>query len=116
MIVIADIDTRIQFAAVSDGFDLSAEQVGMLADMGFTPAQVVKPFALLIQITDIYLYICRWVMQRVVEWLFSHPEDTGRASSEKVNVGGTKELPAQYRRAGLERIGCCLMMRKWRRL
>jgi hypothetical protein len=42
----------IQFAVVSDGLDLSAEQVGMV-DMGFTPAQArhfMELSALLIQI------------------------------------------------------------------
>jgi len=42
MIASADIDAPIQLAAVSGGPEPSAEQVGMLADMGFTPAQARK--------------------------------------------------------------------------
>ena len=41
--------------------------------------------------------------ERAVEWLFSHPDDTGEdtpassASPAKANPGGSTELPARYR-------------------
>ncbi|PCH32979.1 ubiquitinyl hydrolase [Wolfiporia cocos MD-104 SS10] len=69
------------------------EQVSMLAEMGFTQAQARKA-----------LRETGGDAERAVEWLFSHPEDSGEdtapsAASEapKATVGGSSELPAKYR-------------------
>lgn len=84
-----DIDAPIQPVG---GAEPSAEQVSMLADMGFTPAQARKA-----------LRETGGNAERAVEWLFSHPDDMGEesapsASSEPVqpDVGGTKDVPVRY--------------------
>ncbi|GAA5888697.1 hypothetical protein JCM16303_003055, partial [Sporobolomyces ruberrimus] len=69
----------------------SPEQISMICDMGFTPAQGRK--ALLETGGD---------PNRAVEWLFSHPDDDGTisapsASSSKSTSRGTSTLPAKYR-------------------
>ncbi|GHJ87626.1 hypothetical protein NliqN6_4028 [Naganishia liquefaciens] len=94
-----DIDAPLQStagAAVSSGSagpEPSAEQVSMLADMGFTHAQAKKA----LRETD-------GNAERAVEWLFSHPDDMGEDSipqdAETVapqSVGGSADLPANYR-------------------
>ncbi|KAI0757733.1 ubiquitin carboxyl-terminal hydrolase 14 [Daedaleopsis nitida] len=72
----------------------SSEQVAMLADMGFTTAQARKA-----------LRETGSNAERAVEWLFSHPDDTGEdapsssASEPNATSGhrGSSELPARYR-------------------
>ncbi|OJA20690.1 hypothetical protein AZE42_06032 [Rhizopogon vesiculosus] len=70
-----------------------AEQVEMLADMGFTNAQAKKA-----------LRETGGNMERAVEWLFNHPDDTGEdtapaaSSSETTKAPpGSSRLPARYR-------------------
>ncbi|KAJ2912663.1 hypothetical protein MD484_g7747, partial [Candolleomyces efflorescens] len=97
----ADIDDPIQFTAAAGGGgggkgEPSAEQVGMLADMGFTHAQARKA-----------LRETNGDAERAVEWLFSHPDDTGEdaaptsapssASETKKELHGTKDVPVAYR-------------------
>ncbi|KAG2136349.1 uncharacterized protein EDB93DRAFT_1169370 [Suillus bovinus] len=89
-----DINVPIQTAGSGSGNapEPPAEQVAMLADMGFTNAQAKKA----LRETD-------GNVERAVEWLFSHPEDTGEdnspaASSEaKKAPPGSSRLPARYR-------------------
>ncbi|EIN03471.1 ubiquitin carboxyl-terminal hydrolase 14 [Punctularia strigosozonata HHB-11173 SS5] len=90
-----DIDAPIQTSAAPSGPEPSAEQVSMLADMGFTASQARKA-----------LRETGGNPERAVEWLFSHPDDTGddgpapaTASSAPAQpaVGGTSVLPARYR-------------------
>ncbi|GAA5905099.1 ubiquitin-specific protease UBP14 [Sporobolomyces salmoneus] len=71
----------------------SPEQISMICDMGFTPAQGRK--ALLETGGD---------PNRAVEWLFSHPEDDGTitvdassSSLSKKEPLGSSSLPAKYR-------------------
>ncbi|CDO69813.1 hypothetical protein BN946_scf184803.g11 [Trametes cinnabarina] len=92
-----DIDAPIQPAS-SGGAGVpepSAEQVSMLADMGFTPAQARKA-----------LRETGGNAERAVEWLFSHPDDAGEdtpsgsasgGSKLQKGPGGSSELPARYR-------------------
>ncbi|KAI0770909.1 ubiquitinyl hydrolase [Trametes elegans] len=95
-----DIDAPIQLApsGSSGASEPSAEQVSMLADMGFTPTQARKA-----------LRETGGNAERAVEWLFSHPDDTGEeAPTASVPAGdqqqqgsggpgGSAELPARYR-------------------
>ena len=85
----------------------------MLADMGFTPAQARKALRETVRLSSItsvrgagYLTISQGGnAERAVEWLFSHPDDTGEdapsssAAEAKptASVGGSAELPARYR-------------------
>ncbi|KAH7105838.1 ubiquitinyl hydrolase [Auriculariales sp. MPI-PUGE-AT-0066] len=63
-----------------------AESISMLADMGFTHAQARKA---LIE-TD-------GNAERAVEWLFSHPDDTGEDTpAAAVDCRGSATLPARY--------------------
>jgi len=90
-----DIDAPIKLTG-SSAPEPSAEQVSMLADMGFTTAQAKKA-----------LRETGGDPERAVEWLFSHSDDMGdeptgpttpaASSEEKVNHGGSAELPAKYR-------------------
>ncbi|WWD21127.1 hypothetical protein CI109_105608 [Kwoniella shandongensis] len=97
-----DIDDPIQPQASSNaaGPEPSAEQVSMLADMGFTSQQARK--ALRQSVGN---------PERAIEWLFSNPDDMGEeptpaapaASSTTTTtaqapaVGGSAALPAHYR-------------------
>ncbi|OCB86559.1 ubiquitinyl hydrolase [Sanghuangporus baumii] len=71
----------------------SPEQISMLADMGFTPAQARKA-----------LREAGGSSERAVDWLFSHPDDMGEdvaapapeAAAPK-HPGGSATLPARYR-------------------
>ncbi|KAI0668763.1 ubiquitinyl hydrolase [Trametes maxima] len=94
-----DIDAPIQAApsGASGAPEPSAEQISMLADMGFTPAQARKA-----------LRETGGNAERAVEWLFSHPDDSGEDAStgsgasgnqqqESGGPGGSSELPARYR-------------------
>ncbi|KAH9920505.1 ubiquitin carboxyl-terminal hydrolase 14 [Epithele typhae] len=88
-----DIDAPIQPSGGggSSNSEPSAEQVSMLADMGFTPAQAGKA-----------LRETGGNAERAVEWLFSHPDDTGEeiapaASTPAASVGGLATLPARFR-------------------
>lgn len=62
----------------------------MLADMGFTSMQAKKA-----------LRETGGDAERAVEWLFSHPDDMGEdaapASASPKKLGGSAELPANYR-------------------
>ncbi|CAE6345542.1 unnamed protein product [Rhizoctonia solani] len=72
------------------------EQVSMIVDMGFTPAQAKKA-----------LRESHGNPEQAIEWLFSHPDDAGdteqavpsatEAPSSQPEVGGTNTLPAKYR-------------------
>ncbi|KAF9028671.1 ubiquitinyl hydrolase [Hymenopellis radicata] len=88
-----DIDVPIQAAAASTSPEPSAEQIGMLVDMGFSPAQGRKA-----------LKETSGNAERAVEWLFNHPEDTGEETQTSTTTtpaasayGGTKAVPARYR-------------------
>ncbi|KAL0959107.1 hypothetical protein HGRIS_014404 [Hohenbuehelia grisea] len=94
-----DIDAPIQASAAtpSGGPEPSPEQVSMLADMGFTPAQARKA-----------LRETSGNAERAVEWLFNHPDDMGddapvptpASSSSQPSVpsfGGSKDVPVKYR-------------------
>ncbi|TBU25653.1 ubiquitin carboxyl-terminal hydrolase 14 [Dichomitus squalens] len=93
-----DIDAPIQPQAAggSGSPEPSAEQVGMLADMGFTEKQARKA-----------LRETGGSAERAVEWLFSHPDDTGEdtpsisavpsGQQQSTEVGGSSKLPARYR-------------------
>ncbi|KAH9959709.1 ubiquitin carboxyl-terminal hydrolase 14 [Russula compacta] len=91
-----DIDAPIfQTASRKSGPDPSPEQIGVLADMGFSPAQARKA-----------LRETSGDPERAVEWLFSHPDDTGEEEEERGNASGKKKevsfpgsraLPARYR-------------------
>jgi len=91
-----DIDAPLGTTSSSVGPEPSAEQIGMLADMGFTFAQAKKA-----------LRETGGDAERAVEWLFSHPDDmgedapptsdaSGSASTSKKGPG-TSQLPAKYR-------------------
>ncbi|KAF6742280.1 hypothetical protein DFP72DRAFT_1107105 [Ephemerocybe angulata] len=87
-----DIDELIVAKASTVGrAGLSAEAVGMLADMGFTTAQA------------------RWALKetRAVEWLFSHPDGTGEDTSASAKEGAgaegaQAELPGSTSRQGVD--------------
>jgi len=78
------------------GPEPSEEQVGMLAEMGFTHAQARKA-----------LRETNGDAERAVEWLFSHPDDTGEEEEVSVSVSTTTgavpqqqlqlQLPVRYR-------------------
>ncbi|TFK48016.1 ubiquitin carboxyl-terminal hydrolase 14 [Heliocybe sulcata] len=91
-----DIDAPLQPATSSaSGPGPSAEQIGMLAEMGFTQAQAKKA-----------LRETGGNAERAIEWLFSHPDDTGEevpptsdaseSASTSKRVPGTSQLPAKY--------------------
>ncbi|KAJ9102418.1 hypothetical protein QFC21_002818 [Naganishia friedmannii] len=93
----SDIDAPLQVtnpaSSGSAGPEPSAEQVSMLADMGFTQAQAKKA----LRETD-------GNAERAVEWLFSHPDDNGEEAAAPVvaapttqSFGGSASLPAHYR-------------------
>ncbi|KAF8590157.1 ubiquitinyl hydrolase [Ramaria rubella] len=98
IILHADIDVPLETSAGAGAGakpEPSAEQTSMLADMGFTTAQARKA----LKETD-------GILERAVEWLFSHPDDTGEpdtpsATAENVpptsHPGGSAALPARYR-------------------
>ncbi|CAL1697115.1 unnamed protein product [Somion occarium] len=89
-----DIDAPIQLAgSTPSAAEPSAEQVNMLADMGFTTAQAKKA-----------LRETGGDAERAVDWLFSHPDDMGEESApissapaEQAGPGGSSTLPARYR-------------------
>ncbi|KAF7974371.1 hypothetical protein HWV62_12338 [Athelia sp. TMB] len=90
-----DIDDPIQVPSAggaASGPEPSAEQVAMLADMGFTSAQAKKA-----------LRETGGNAERAVEWLFSHPDDMGEdaapaaaAPSAPTKPAGSSALPAKY--------------------
>ncbi|KDQ51372.1 hypothetical protein JAAARDRAFT_41222 [Jaapia argillacea MUCL 33604] len=89
-----DIDSPIQLGVSSaSGPEPAAENVSMLADMGFTAAQARKALRETGDNTE-----------RAVEWLFSHPDDMGEetalstseSSKPAVTIGGSAMLPARY--------------------
>ncbi|KAH0826369.1 hypothetical protein J3R83DRAFT_5331 [Lanmaoa asiatica] len=95
-----DIDDPIQVSAATGGSSVpepSADQIALLADMGFTCAQARK--ALLETGGD---------PERAVEWLFNHPDDTGEVTvsagaahtetgTKQTSPPGSTILPAMYR-------------------
>jgi len=90
----ADIDDPINLGSATTGAaaEASPEQISMLADMGFSASQAKR--ALRETAGD---------MERAVEWLFSHPDDTGEDSSADAaapaaakKVPGSTALPAKY--------------------
>ncbi|WOO84938.1 Ubiquitin carboxyl-terminal hydrolase 14 [Vanrija pseudolonga] len=89
-----DIDAPLQ-ASGGGGAEPNPEQVANLADMGFTPAQARKA-----------LRETGGNPEAAVEWLFSHPDDQGEeaapaaagaSSAPVVDIGGSEQLPANYR-------------------
>ncbi|KAF7338024.1 Ubiquitin carboxyl-terminal hydrolase [Mycena venus] len=91
-----DIDAPIQPSSGSAaGPEPSADQIAMLSDMGFTPAQARKA-----------LRETSGNAERAVEWLFNHPDDTGAdnapasasAATAAPAVGGTKDVPVKVPR------------------
>ncbi|KPV75875.1 uncharacterized protein RHOBADRAFT_35647 [Rhodotorula graminis WP1] len=93
----ADIDDPLPAAApaASSGPDIPADQIAMVCDMGFTPAQARKA-----------LGETGGSIERAVEWLFSHPDDDGSApaaassataGSSGTTLPGSKDVPAKYR-------------------
>lgn len=96
-----DIDAPINLQAASGagagvgagGTEPAAEQVAMLADMGFTEKQARKALR---ETGD--------NAERAVEWLFSHPDDTGEdaasgssSATPTAQISGSSELPARFR-------------------
>ncbi|CAK5277562.1 unnamed protein product [Mycena citricolor] len=91
-----DIDTPIQSDGPSSSApEPSADQILMLADMGFTSAQAKKA-----------LRETSGNVERAVEWLFNHPDDMGEDSDTNSSsasapapssIPGTKHVPAKYR-------------------
>ncbi|KAH9846183.1 ubiquitin carboxyl-terminal hydrolase 14 [Lenzites betulinus] len=89
-----DIDAPIQLSSSAGGGapEPAAEQVSMLADMGFTPAQARKA-----------LRETGGNAERAVEWLFSHPDDAGEDAPSAgptpaaAGPGGSTALPARFR-------------------
>ncbi|KAI0344363.1 ubiquitinyl hydrolase [Trametopsis cervina] len=92
-----DIDAPIQLptaGAAGSAPEPSPEVIGMLADMGFTPAQVKKA-----------LRETGGDPDRAVDWLFNHPDDSGEDAEQPASsavasqpaVGGSSTLPARYR-------------------
>ncbi|RDB31082.1 Ubiquitin carboxyl-terminal hydrolase 14 [Hypsizygus marmoreus] len=91
-----DIDDPIRPAGgggAGSGPEPSAEQVAMIADMGFTSAQARKA-----------LRETSGNAERAVEWLFSHPDDTGEdapaaaaAPAPAAQIPGSTTLPARYK-------------------
>ncbi|KAK8843356.1 hypothetical protein IAR55_007013 [Kwoniella newhampshirensis] len=94
-----DIDDPIlpQSASKAVGPEPSAEQVTMIADMGFTSQQARKA-----------LRQTNGNPERAIEWLFSNPDDMGdeptpdapaatATTSMTADIGGSARLPANYR-------------------
>ncbi|KAK1922543.1 hypothetical protein DB88DRAFT_358983 [Papiliotrema laurentii] len=90
-----DIDSPIKSVAASGAAssEPSAEQIATISDMGFTGNQARKA----LRQTD-------GNPERAIEWLFSNPDDPGEdaaapapASDKKGDVGGSSEVPANYR-------------------
>ena len=97
----------------SKGPEPSPEQVAMLSDMGFPPAQARKALretaSSILSIGRVYLIglFQGGDAERAVEWLFNHPDDTGEdvpmgdvseaSTSKAKDLPGTKTLPAKYR-------------------
>ncbi|KAF8211850.1 hypothetical protein K438DRAFT_1902808 [Mycena galopus ATCC 62051] len=81
--------------AAAGGSEPTADQIAMLADMGFTSAQARKA-----------LRETSGNAERAVEWLFNHPDDTGAddapapaaaAGPAPAAFAGTKDVPVKYR-------------------
>ncbi|KLO19657.1 ubiquitinyl hydrolase [Schizopora paradoxa] len=93
-----DIDAPIQTTSSSGGApEPSAEQVSMLADMGFTAAQAKKA-----------LRETGGDTERAVDWLFNHPDDMGDTDAPSTSAptepkptstttAGSSKLPAKYK-------------------
>ncbi|GJJ14841.1 hypothetical protein Clacol_009109 [Clathrus columnatus] len=90
----SDIDEPIQSqASANPASTASPEQISMLNDMGFTTAQAQKA-----------LRETGGDMERAVEWLFNHPDDSGEdnavaAASSSLTIptfGGSATLPAKF--------------------
>ncbi|GJE89413.1 ubiquitin carboxyl-terminal hydrolase [Phanerochaete sordida] len=88
-----DIDAPIQVAGSGGASEPSQEQIELLAAMGFTPAQAKKA-----------LRETGGDAERAVDWLFSHPDETGEEAAPSASappaapeVGGSSALPARYR-------------------
>ncbi|KAJ7632934.1 hypothetical protein FB45DRAFT_913923 [Roridomyces roridus] len=85
-----DIDAPLAPQGGSAASEPSADQIAMLADMGFTSAQARKA-----------LRETSGNAERAVEWLFNHPEDMGTDDTpappaEQASVPGTKDVPVKY--------------------
>jgi len=84
-----DIDAPIQASGKSP--EPSADQVSMLADMGFTSAQARKA-----------LRETWGSVERAIEWLFSHPDDMGdegagsAVAAVALPIVGSTEVPSGY--------------------
>jgi len=87
-----DIDDPIPSQSAG-GPEPSPEAIAMIADMGFTEKQARKA-----------LKETGGSAERAIDWLFSHPDDSGDPSEraeaqpgERDGPGGSNELPATYR-------------------
>ena len=108
-----DIDAPIQLSTGGSGStEPSAEQVELLAAMGFTAAQAKKALRETVsQSFTVLAIILKFRAQggdaeRAVDWLFSHPDETGEEESApaasiggaaRAAVGGSATLPARFR-------------------
>ncbi|ADV23006.1 Ubiquitin carboxyl-terminal hydrolase 14, putative [Cryptococcus gattii WM276] len=88
-----DIDAPIELrGSKAASNEPSQEQIGMIADMGFSHNQARKA-----------LRESDGNPERAIEWLFSNPDDPGEdaapapAGSAEPLVGGSSSLPAKYR-------------------
>jgi len=97
----------------SKGPEPSPEQVAMLGDMGFSPAQARKALRETVRsrLPIVRAPLIGWSKggdtERAVEWVFNHPDDTGEdvpmgdvseaTTSRTEDLSGTKTLPAKYR-------------------
>ncbi|KAJ7172145.1 hypothetical protein C8R46DRAFT_1084933 [Mycena filopes] len=91
----ADIDDPIvpQAGGAGGAPEPSGEQIAMLSDMGFTPAQARKA-----------LRETSGNAERAVEWLFNHPDDSGAEDAAAAApapapaaIAGTKDVPVKYK-------------------
>lgn len=90
-----DIDEPLKLDDTSSGPEANPEQIEMLGSMGFTAAQAKKA-----------LKETGNSMERAVEWLFSHPDETGEeapssstappAYGSQDEMPGTCNLPARF--------------------
>lgn len=85
----------------------SDDQIAMISDMGFTAAQARKALRQSVSKTLAQESADNQDgnPERAIEWLFSNPDDAGEeavastapAQTSTPTVGGSKNLPAQYR-------------------
>jgi len=79
-----DLNDPVPPPSSSGGREPSADQITALTDMGFTTAQARKA-----------LKETGGDPERAIDWLFSHPDDSGEESAAP-GPGGSPALPARY--------------------